>query len=180
MNNNINDSILFSKALAYASIKHSKQLRKNNEPYIWHPVRVAKIVKDAKYDIKYQIVALLHDALEDSDAKEEEIALFGDDVLEAVKLLTRKTDDEEEYVNSILTNKMASVVKSGDIINNMFEAGILARNNLYLDWSNIYFEKAEKYYKGKFCPAVDNAITLGKSLINNNKSFDEALLEITI
>ena len=64
-----------------------------------------------------QIAAILHDTLEDTDATEADIKEFGDDVLEAVKLVTRaKGADETEYVKNILKNNMAATVKNADRI----------------------------------------------------------------
>ena len=111
---------LFAKAVAFAAEKHKSQTRRDGSPYIYHPLKVAEILKDAGYDIHYQIAAVLHDTLEDTDATEEEIRAFGEDVLEAVRLVTRPAGmDEEQYVEAILDNRMASVVKNADKIHNM-------------------------------------------------------------
>ena len=49
------------------------------------------ILKKEGYDIEYQIVALFHDLLEDTDATEDEIrSIAGEEVLQAVKLLTKE------------------------------------------------------------------------------------------
>ena len=65
---------------------HEGQFRISEEPYIIHPVEVAKILVDLKVDTHTLIAAFLHDILEDTDTKPEEIKeLFGDDVLNLVK-----------------------------------------------------------------------------------------------
>ena len=81
----------YEKALAFAQRKHEGQFRIGGEPYITHPVAVAQIVKDEGYGIDYQIAALFHDLLEDTDATESEILKFGnEEILKAVKLLTKQ------------------------------------------------------------------------------------------
>ena len=69
---------------------HEGQYRISEEPYIIHPVEVAKILVDLKVDTHTLIAAFLHDILEDTDTKPEEIKnLFGDDVLTLVQGVTK-------------------------------------------------------------------------------------------
>ena len=67
------DQALYEKAYEFAKEKHGTQKRIGGAPYITHPVAVADILKKEGYDIEYQIVALFHDLLEDTDATEDEI-----------------------------------------------------------------------------------------------------------
>ena len=81
----------YQKAEAFATEKHKGQFRIGGEPYIMHPLAVAEIVRNQGYGMDYQITALFHDLLEDTDATEEEIFdLGGARVLEAVRLLTKQ------------------------------------------------------------------------------------------
>ena len=83
------DQALYEKAYEFAKKKHGTQKRIGGDPYITHPVAVAKILKKEGYDIEYLIVALFHDLLEDTHATEDEIrSIAGEEVLQAVKLLT--------------------------------------------------------------------------------------------
>lgn len=147
---------MFAKALAFASQKHVDQTRNDGKtPYIYHPIKVAEIVRDAGGDIKMQIAAILHDTLEDTDATEADIKEFGDDVLEAVKLVTRaKGADEMEYVKNILKNNMAATVKNADKIHNVWEAPFCDDKM----WAKQYLRKSRRYYYGKFSKALDNLI----------------------
>ncbi len=79
------------KAFDIALEAHSSQRRKTGEPYIFHPIAVAKIVA---YEIglgtKSIVAALLHDVVEDTDYTLEEIEdLFGETVAKIVGGLTK-------------------------------------------------------------------------------------------
>ena len=78
------------RAFDYAAKLHEGQYRISEEPYIIHPVEVAKILIDVMVDKNTIIAALLHDVIEDTDTKPEEIKeLFGDDVLNLVQGVTK-------------------------------------------------------------------------------------------
>ena len=78
------------RAFDYAAKLHEGQYRISEEPYIIHPVEVAKILIDLMVDKNTIIAALLHDVIEDTDTKPEEIKeLFGDDVLNLVQGVTK-------------------------------------------------------------------------------------------
>ena len=78
------------QAFLFAERLHSGQYRVSEEPYIVHPVEVAKILVNLKADTHTIIAAFLHDILEDTDTKPEEIEqLFGKDVLSLVQGVTK-------------------------------------------------------------------------------------------
>ena len=108
-------------ALEYATEKHKGQKRNGGDDYITHPIAVCELVKEWGFDEDYQIVALFHDLLEDTDATEEEILRYGNEkILEAVKLLTKqKGFDMAEYVGAIKGNEIARAVKSADRLHNL-------------------------------------------------------------
>ena len=119
---NMNKEEKLAKAIAFAAEKHANQKRKDGTPYIFHPLTVAELLNRYGYDIDYQVAGVLHDVLEDTDATDEEVKAFGEDVYKAVKLVTRpKGADEAEYVKNILTNHMAAAVKNADKIHNMYD-----------------------------------------------------------
>ena len=65
---------LVDRAYKIATWAHGKQLRKSGEPYIIHPILVAKYAtKIYPGDIDILLSALLHDVVEDSDKKIDEI-----------------------------------------------------------------------------------------------------------
>ncbi|SEM85173.1 RelA/SpoT family protein [Nitrosomonas marina] len=64
---------------------HSGQYRKSGEPYISHPLAVARILGELHMDAPTLTAALLHDVVEDTDISKEEISeRFGESVAELV------------------------------------------------------------------------------------------------
>ena len=120
----MSDSKNFERALEFATKKHKGQKRIGGSDYISHPIAVSEMVKKQGYDEDYQITALFHDLLEDTDATEEEIlSLSNQKVLDAVKLLTKKKGfNMKEYVEGIKNNPIAFVVKSADRLHNLESA----------------------------------------------------------
>ena len=84
------DIDLVEKAYKFAKKTHSGQFRVSGEPYIVHPVEVAKILAGLEVDTHTVIAAFLHDILEDTDTKPEIIKeQFGEDVLNLVQGVTK-------------------------------------------------------------------------------------------
>ncbi len=117
----MDDSERLLLALEFAKAKHKGQKRIGGDDYITHPIAVCEIVKNEGFDINYQITALFHDLLEDTDATEEEILKFGNDkILEAVRLLTKeKGYVMAEYISAIKANPIAFAVKAADRLHNL-------------------------------------------------------------
>lgn len=147
-------SDLYKKALEYATIKHAGQFRKEGIPYITHPVAVAKMLAEQGFDEEYQIAGLFHDLLEDTDATEQEIlAIGGEKVLDAVKLLTKaESYVMEEYIRNIKTNPIAFKVKTADRLHNL-RCAIVADEK----FKRKYIEESLKWYTDfdeKILPAI--------------------------
>ena len=84
------DQDRIEKAFLFARHLHEGQLRVSEEPYIIHPVEVAKILINLKADTDTVIAAFLHDILEDTDTQPETIEKeFGEDVLTLVQGVTK-------------------------------------------------------------------------------------------
>ena len=74
----------------FAFSQHEGQYRASEEPYIVHPVEVAKILVEFKADTHTIMAALLHDVLEDTEVSADEIEKrFGSDVLKLVNGVTK-------------------------------------------------------------------------------------------
>ncbi len=77
-------------AYVFAAKLHAGQYRISEEPYIVHPVEVAKILTDLMMDKDTIIAALLHDIIEDTGTSPETIKEhFGEDVLNLVQGVTK-------------------------------------------------------------------------------------------
>jgi GTP pyrophosphokinase len=77
---------LLKQAYLVARDAHEGQMRTSGEPYITHPVAVARILADMRLDYETLMAALLHDTIEDTPVTKEELAeLFGADVAELVE-----------------------------------------------------------------------------------------------
>jgi guanosine-3',5'-bis(diphosphate) 3'-pyrophosphohydrolase len=85
------DRELITKAFTFASEAHRGMRRKSGEPYIVHPIAVAKIVShEIGLGIKSVISALLHDVVEDTDYTIEDIEInFGPKIASIIDGLTK-------------------------------------------------------------------------------------------
>ncbi|MEC7068293.1 MAG: RelA/SpoT family protein [Bacteroidota bacterium] len=85
------DKILIRSAFDTAVNAHRNQRRKSGEPYVFHPISVAKIVAhEIGLDATSIAAALLHDVVEDTEYSFEDIdKLFGSDVMRIVEGLTK-------------------------------------------------------------------------------------------
>ena len=60
-------------ALKLSEEAHSNQLRKSGDPFITHPLEVAKILTSIKLDADSIVAGLLHDTLEDTNLNTHDI-----------------------------------------------------------------------------------------------------------
>ncbi len=94
------------KAFDFANEAHKGVRRRSGEPYIIHPIAVAKIVvSNIGLGYKSIIAALLHDVVEDTTYTVDDIrSLFGDKVATLVEGLTK--------IKTVLDNEDKAVQKS--------------------------------------------------------------------
>lgn len=83
------DQGLYKKALDFATLAHSDQKRLSGEPYITHPVTVAKTLQEWGLDDGAVVAGLLHDTIEEGSAKREDIVKeFGEDIAVLIDAVT--------------------------------------------------------------------------------------------
>ena len=81
---------LIERALTFAIEAHGEQKRRSGDPYITHPIAVARLVTSLRMDPPTIAAALLHDVVEDCDVAPETIGQkFGADVLQLVEGATK-------------------------------------------------------------------------------------------
>ncbi len=84
------DVSLIKRAYIYACYYHRDQKRLSGEPYIIHPIQVAKILTELRADDKAVAAGLLHDVAEDTPRTIEDISKhFGNEVASLVDGVTK-------------------------------------------------------------------------------------------
>lgn len=84
------DLDLIRKAYVCSAKYHAGQVRKSGEPYLSHPLEVAKILAELKLDEASICTGLLHDTVEDTEATKDEIeTVFGKDIAHLVDGVTK-------------------------------------------------------------------------------------------
>jgi GTP pyrophosphokinase len=86
------DAAVIDQAYAAAAAAHAGQLRDNGDPYITHPVAVARILAEYRLDSASIVTALLHDVAEDTKVGLAELERrFGKEVARLVDGVTKLT-----------------------------------------------------------------------------------------
>lgn len=127
-----------SEAYAVAEEAHKDQTRYTGEPYITHPLEVARILAGMSMDHECIMGALLHDVIEDTDVDKQRITKeFGEKVAELVdgvsKLTQIKFENKEEQQAENFRKMMMAMskdvrvvlIKLADRLHNMRTLGTL-------------------------------------------------------
>ena len=132
-------TVLIAQAYELAASAHEGQFRKSGEPYIHHPLAVARIVADLGLDDVTVAAALLHDSVEDTGVTLEQVsARFGDEVawiVDGVTKLDRVQFDSKAAQQAASMRKMlvamakdlrVLMIKLSDRLHNMRTLGAMA------------------------------------------------------
>jgi GTP diphosphokinase / guanosine-3',5'-bis(diphosphate) 3'-diphosphatase len=83
------------RAAEFATSVHDGQRRTSGEPYVYHPLAVARTLAEMRMDHTTLMAAILHDVIEDTGVSKESLALeFGADVAELVDGVSKVTKIE--------------------------------------------------------------------------------------
>lgn len=123
---------LVRKAFEFADKAHGDQKRSSGDPYIIHPTEVAQILAELRLDLSSICAAFLHDTVEDTSARLEDIEReFGKDVAALVDGVTKlnkmsfRTTEEKQAENfrkmiiAMSKDIRVIIVKLSDRLSNM-------------------------------------------------------------
>jgi GTP pyrophosphokinase len=126
------DIEMIERAYVYSARVHKGQLRRTGEPYLVHPLEVSWILTQFKLGESSIVAGLLHDTLEDTYARKEEIEEnFGKEITELVEGVTKISkmtfpSQEERQVENIRKMILATskdirilLIKLADRLHNM-------------------------------------------------------------
>ncbi len=120
------------RAYEFGARMHSGQSRTSGEPYIFHPLAVARVLAEMRMDVTTLCAAILHDVIEDTDVGKAEITeAFGRDVAELVEGVSKfhkvegmtRAERQAESVRKLLMamaqDLRVILVKLADRLHNM-------------------------------------------------------------
>ena len=138
---NDEDWNFIKRAFFLAKEAHQGVRRRSGEPYLLHPIAVAKIViEEIGLGVKSVVAALLHDVVEDTEYTVEDMErIFGPKIASMVDGLTKmsgvfnaETSEQAEYFRKVLLTLSDDVrvilIKIADRLHNMRTLGAMPMN----------------------------------------------------
>ncbi len=142
------------RAYLFGANAHEGQKRISGEPYIYHPIEVARIMCEMRMDYKSIIAALLHDVIEDTPTLKEQLAEnFGDDVAELVDGVSKLThldsvskaqqqaENFRKMMLAMVKDIRVIIIKLADRLHNMRTLGAMRadkRRRISMETIDIY------------------------------------------
>lgn len=127
------------RAYLFGAEAHQGQRRQSGEPYIYHPVAVARILADLRMDYKCLMAAILHDVIEDTPTAKDQLARIFDneiaELVDGVSKLTQidfKSRAEAHAVNfrrlmlAMTRDIRVILIKLADRLHNMRTLGVMS------------------------------------------------------
>ncbi len=128
------------RALDFSHAAHQGQIRQSGDPYVTHPIAVARILAPLHLDAQAIVAALLHDVMEDTHTSKDEVAeKFSKQVADLVDGLSKlnkiefetQEDAQAENFRKMLLAMTRDVrvilIKLADRLHNMRTLGALPR-----------------------------------------------------
>jgi len=139
------DEKLIHKAFLTAKKYHANQFRKSGEPFIMHPIEVAKILAQIELDTSSIIAAILHDLVEDTEFTLEKVKEeFGEEIAKIINGVTKlekiifHTKEERQVENlrkmiiAMSEDIRIIIVKLADRLHNMRTLSSLSKEKMQL------------------------------------------------
>lgn len=161
---NEEDWNFIKRAFFLAKEAHQGVRRRSGEPYLLHPIAVAKIViEEIGLGVKSVVASLLHDVVEDTEYTVEDIErIFGSKIASMVDGLTKMsgvfnadTSEQAEYFRKVLLTLSDDVrvilIKIADRLHNMRTLGYMPKNKqIKITGETIYLFAPLAYRLGLF------------------------------
>ena len=125
-------------AYLFGAEAHDGQKRLTGEPYIYHPLAVAKIMAEMRMDGQSITAAILHDVIEDTPTAKEQIKeKFGEDVAELVDGVSKLThltfpsraeaqaENFRKMMLAMVRDVRIIIVKLADRLHNLRTIGVM-------------------------------------------------------
>jgi len=117
---------------------HTGQLRRDGQPYMQHPLRVAdtcaRHVGTGPLSNLFYCIAVLHDVLEDTSLGVDDLAERGIPSLivnQVVELTRRSGESYEHYIKRVRKSHMLRVIKVADMLDNLCDDPTPAQKKRY-------------------------------------------------
>jgi len=127
------------EAFLFGAEAHQGQQRQTGEPYIFHPLAVARILAEMRMDHKCLMAAILHDVIEDTGIGKDQLAArFGDEVAELVDAVSKLTQIDfksraeaqaanfQKMMLAMTRDIRVILIKLADRLHNMRTLGVMA------------------------------------------------------
>jgi len=146
------------KVVAFMLDAHEGQMRKSGEPYITHPIEVAKILARLKMNSAVIATGLLHDVVEDTKYSTKDIQEnFGTEIAEMVDSVTKISNIQKgidrtaqtfkKFLAYISKHPQVIAIKLADRLNNMYTLQYLKpeqQKNISMETLNFYAPLAHR------------------------------------
>jgi len=126
------------EAIEFSRVAHQGQIRHSGDPYVTHPIAVARLITPLHLDVQSIVAALLHDVVEDTTITSAQIAeKFGQPVadlvdglskLEKIQFETHEDAQAENFRKMLLAmarDVRVILIKLADRLHNMRTLGVM-------------------------------------------------------
>ena len=123
---------------------HKGQTRRDGDPYIWHPLRVAECFSSSEM----KSAALLHDVIEDTNLEKLDLLRNGvpNKITDVVYLLTKQHPGTSypEYIKRITESPAATLIKLAHMIDNLCDSPTEKQKEKYRSAAQVLIKALEK------------------------------------